>query len=145
MPSQKGPIVLKKVLITLVIVILALLAALAVTKPERTAHYDAVRAVVMKSLEAKVNKAVPNKHLRTQATYIALGAADDYLKKNLLVYEHTFYNNGVLVYKDFFIPVSIGIMGHVFLTFSANDVNQLTEQVDVQKMIESNVSRGQTP
>ena len=30
-----------------------------------------------------------------------------------------------------------GIMGHVFLTFSANDVNQLTEHVDVMKMIES--------
>ena len=64
-----------------------------------------------------------------------MGAADEYLKKNLVVYEETFYNKGIIVYEDYFILVSVGVMGHVFLTFDEQDVNKLTERFDVMKMV----------
>ena len=124
---------MKKVLAILPIVILVVLAMLALTKPEKMAHYDALKSIVMKAVEAKVGKSVPSGSLRTQATYMALGEADKYLKKNLVVYEETFYNKGILVYDGYLIPVSIGIMGHVFLTFDTQYVEELMEQVNLEK------------
>ena len=131
---------MKKVLLTLTVVVMAVLIVMAMTKPDRTAHYDALKGVVLKTVEAKIDKvgeAIPFESLRTKGTYIALNAADEYLKNNLLVYEKTFYNKGVLVYEDYFILVSIGVMGHVFLTFDEKDLEKLTERVDVLKLIEN--------
>jgi hypothetical protein len=131
---------MKKVLLTLAVVVMAVLIVMAMTKPDRTAHYDALKGVVLKTVEAKIDKvgeAIPFESLRTKGTYIALNAADEYLKNNLLVYEKTFYNKGVLVYEDYFILVSIGVMGHVFLTFDEKDLEKLTERVDVLKLIEN--------
>ena len=125
---------MKKVLAILPIVILVVLAMLALTKPEKMAHYDALKSIVMKAVEAKVGKSVPSGSLRTQATYMALGEADKYLKRNLVVYEETFYNKGVLVYDGYLIPVSIGIMGHVFLTFNPQDVEELMERVNLDAL-----------
>jgi hypothetical protein len=131
---------MKKVLLTLAVVVMAVLIVMAMTKPDRTAHYDALKGVVLKTVVAKIDKvgeAIPFESLRTKGTYIALNAADEYLKNNLLVYEKTFYNKGVLVYEDYFILVSIGVMGHVFLTFDEKDLEKLTERVDVLKLIEN--------
>ena len=131
---------MKKVLLTLAVVVMAVLIVMAMTKPDRTAHYDALKGVVLKTVEAKIVKvgeAIPFESLRTKGTYIALNAADEYLKNNLLVYEKTFYNKGVLVYEDYFILVSIGVMGHGFLTFDEKDLEKLTERVDVLKLIEN--------
>ena len=120
------------------IVVLAgmvLMDVLAVTKPDRMEHYDSLKTVVMRAVEAKVDKMVSDEDLRTLATYTALGAANEYLKNNLYVYDNTFYNEGVLVYEDYFIPVSFGIMGHVFLIFGEKDVERMAARVDLQKMI----------
>ena len=127
---------MKKVLVLLVMVVPTLLVVMAVTKPDRTAHYEVLKSVVLSAVEAKVDEAVPEGSLRTVATFMALGTADEYLRKNLLVYDKTFYSKGVLVYNDYFIPVSIGVMGHVFLTFDEEDVDKLTKQVDLLKVFE---------
>lgn len=120
------------------IVVLAgmvLMAVLAMTKPDRMEHYDCLKTVVMRAVEAKVDKMVTDEDLRTLATYTALGAANEYLGNNLYVYDHTFYNEGVLVYEGYFIPVSFGVMGHVFLIFGEKEVERMAERVDLQKMI----------
>ena len=127
---------MKKVLAILTIIVLAVVAMLAMTKPDRTAHYDALKSIVMNTVDKRIDKApIPYESLKTKARYIALGAADEYLKKNLVVYEETFYNKGIIVYEDYFILVSVGVMGHVFLTFDEQDVNKLTERFDVKKMV----------
>ncbi len=122
---------MKKVLAILTIVILVVLTVLALTKPERKAHYDALKSIVMKVVEAKVSKSVPNGSLRTQAIYVALGEADKYLKQNLIVYEETFYNRGAILYDGYLIPVSFGIMGHVFLIFNTQNVEELIDKTEL--------------
>lgn len=112
-----------------------LMAVLAMTKPDGKEHYDAVKTVVMRVVEAKVDKMVSDEELRTLATYTALGAANEYLKNNMYVHENTFYNEGVLVYEGYFIPVSFGIMGRVFLVFGEDDVEKMAERVDLLKVI----------
>jgi hypothetical protein len=131
---------MKKALIivtVVVLVVVALLAAMAMSKPDRMAHYDALKGVVLKVVEMKVNEAIPDEELRTIGTYMALNAADEYLKKNLFFYEKTFYNEGFLLYNNQPIFVSVGIMGHVYLTFEGMDIEKLMERIDVMKMIEN--------
>lgn len=128
---------MKKVLLILAVVILVVMGVLAMTKPDRTTHYDALKEVVLKAVEAKmdqVGKAVPYESLRTKGTYMALSAADEYLKKNLLVYEKMFYNKGVLVYEGYHVLVSVGVMGHVFLTFDEKDIDKLMDRIDILKI-----------
>ena len=130
---------MKKILLILSVVVLVVMGVLAMTKPDRTAHYDALKEVVLKAVEAKmdqVGKAVPYESLRTKGTYMALNAADEYLKKNLLVYEKTFYNKGVLVYEGYHVLVSVGVMGHVFLTFDEKDIDKLMDRIDILKMLD---------
>ena len=126
---------MKKILIILAIVVLTTMAALVMTKPDRRDHYDALKGVVTKVVEAQVDKTVPIEELKTKATTIALGAADAYLQHNLLVYEETFYNKGIIFYGDRSFLVSIGIMGHVFLIFDENDVEQISNHVHVLKFL----------
>ena len=135
---------MRRLLAILVIVVLVILGVLAMTKPERMAHYDMMKRIVLRAVEAKVTQTVPLEDLRTEATYRALGAADNYLRKNLLVYEKTFYNRGVLAYDGYYIPVTIGIMGHVFLLFDEKDIDQFTQRVDLLKIIEKMESRVST-
>ena len=130
---------MKKVLMILTVVVLVLMVVLAMTKPERVDHYDALKGVVLKAVEAKmdqVGKAVPYESLRTKGTYMALSAANEYLKKSLLVEEKTFYNIGVLVYEDYVVLVSVGVMGHVFLTFDEEDIDKLMNHIDILKMMD---------
>ena len=134
---------MKKVFAILTIAVLAVMVVLAMTKPDRTAHYEALKSIAMNTIEKRIDKApIPYESLKTKARYLALGAADEYLKRNLVVYEGTFYNRGVIVYDDYFILVSVGVMGHVFLTFDEQDVDRLTGGLDVQKMI-GNINKDQ--
>ena len=128
---------MKKALVIVAVVVFAVMVTLAMTKPDQTAHYNALKTVVLKAVEEKVEKSVPYEGLRMKATIMALNTADDYLKRNLFFYEKTFYNKGILVYEDYFILVSVGVMGHVYLTFDEKDVGKMVDRMDVMKMVEN--------
>lgn len=133
---------MKKVLLILTIVVLSVLAVLAMTKPDRTAHYNTLKGIVMRAIEKRIDKLpIPYESQQTKARYTALGIADEYLRHNLWVYEETFYNRGVIVFEDYFIPVSVGVMGHVFLTFDEKDVDELTKRIDILEMINESLPR----
>ena len=112
-----------------------LVAAVAACGPKAPAVKPAIEADA--AVEAKVEKSVPYEGLRMKATIMALNTADDYLKRNLFFYEKTFYNKGILVYEDYFILVSVGVMGHVYLTFDEKDVGKMVDRMDVMKMVEN--------
>lgn len=61
---------------------------------------------------------------------------DDYLTRNLIFFDHTFYNNCVLIYKDMFIPISYGVGGKVFLTVDDNDLKRVLEHPDIKRLFE---------
>lgn len=110
--------------------VVGVLVSLAVTKPDRMVHYEAVKGLMMKVIEKKVASAQLDESLTTIGTLAAFNAGDAYLRQNLLIYEHTFYNTGILVYEDNFIMVSIGAWGRAFLVFTEEDINQyLNEKI----------------
>ena len=67
---------------------------------------------------------------------VALNMIDEYLQRNLIIREHTFYTSGVLVYKEWFIPVSIGVMGKVYLTMDEDDMKRVIEKPEVKQMLD---------
>ena len=72
----------------------------------------------------------------TIGTMAALNVIDEYLQRNFIVREHTFYTSGILVYNDMFIPVSIGVMGKVHLTVNEDDLKRMLDRPEIQQMID---------
>ena len=58
------------------------------------------------------------------------------MQRNFIVREHTFYTSGILVYNDMFIPVSIGVMGKVYLTVNEDDLKRMLDRPEIQQMID---------
>ena len=126
---------MKKFFIGITLVVLMAMVLAAMTKPERMAHYDTVK----KSLTVVIEKVVNSHPLLQQynaiSTMTALNATDEYLKRNFMVFEHTFYNVGTILYQDMFIPVSIGLFGQVWLTVGEDDLQRLAERPEVMQML----------
>lgn len=99
------------------IVFLAVIAgALIATCPDRNAHLEAIKSVVSKVANEEMDKQsnILTTGLASISTMLTINMADTYLKSNLIIRDHTFYNIGYISYKDDFTMVSLGILNHVF-------------------------------
>ena len=115
---------IKRILIALAVVLAIVMATLAMTKPDRKAHYEAVKGMALKVVDHELSSNPLTKEHAAVGLMIALNEIDEYLQRNLIVYEHTFYTNGILLYKDMFVPISIGIFGNVYLTIDEEKVKK---------------------
>ena len=52
--------------------------------------------------------------LASISTMLTINIADSYLKSNLIIRDHTFYNIGYINYNDDLRMISFGILNHVF-------------------------------
>ena len=102
-----------KILGIVCLMVAIVLAVLAQTKPEKAAHYEAMKKEIVAVVDSEMNSNPQWKELATLGTMKVLNAMDGFLQRYLLVYEHTFYNVGVVVYEDKLIPVSVGVAGQV--------------------------------
>ncbi len=128
---------IKKILLSLVIVVALVMAAAVMTKPDYKAHYDLVKRTALKVIDHQVNSNPWAALFGPMVTMGALDIVDDYLKKNLLFYDHTFYTTGVLIYEDMFIPVSVGAFGHVHMLVSEDDIKDVVKLPDLQQIKEA--------
>ena len=128
---------IKKILLSLVIVVALVMAAAVMTKPDYKAHYDLVKRTALKVIDHQVNSNPWAALFGPMVTMGALDIVDGYLKKNLLVYDHTFYTTGVLIYQDMFIPVSVGAFGHVHMLVSEDDIKNVVRLPDLQQIKEA--------
>ena len=126
---------IKKILLALVIVVVLVMAAAVMTKPDRKAHYDIVKRTALKVIDHQVNANPWTALFGPMVTMGALDIIDDYMKKNLLFYDHTFYTTGVLIYEDMFIPVSVGAFGHVHMLVSEDDIKDVVKLPDLKQQI----------
>ncbi len=122
-----------KILLAIGVLIVIALTILTMTKPDRTAHYDAVKKVVSEVVSKELNENPTLQPYATIGTMKALEAADELLTQGLILHDHTYYNLGVLIYEGQPIPVSIGILGQVHLTMSHQDLQGLLKRPDVQE------------
>lgn len=61
-----------------------------------------------------MNESKVEETMASIGTVLAINVVDAYLKSNLIVRDHTFYNVGVITYKGDFRMVSVGLFNHVF-------------------------------
>lgn len=87
---------------------------LMMTCPDRTTHYEAVKRVASEVINAEMNESNVEETIASIGTVLAVNVVDAYLKSNLIVRDHTFYNVGVIIYKGDFRMVSVGVFNHVF-------------------------------
>jgi hypothetical protein len=112
------------------------MVTLTMTKPERPAHYDVVKGLALKTVDHELTSNPVTAEYAALGTMTALNKIDEYLQRNLIIREHTFYNSGVLIYKDYFIPVSIGVMGKVYLTVSEDDMKRVIEKPEIKQLLD---------
>ena len=128
---------MKKILLIILCVILVGLVVLTMTKPDRSDHYDAVKMVVAKVVDRELHANPLTAEYATLGTVSTLEKVDDYLSKNLMVQDHTFYTVGMLKYQEMFLPISIGIFGQVHLTVGEDDLKEALKMPEMQEMMKS--------
>lgn len=99
------------------IVFLAVVAgALIATCPDRNAHLEAIKSVVSEVANEEMDKQsnILTTGLASISTMLTINIADSYLKSNLIIRDHTFYNIGYISYNDDLRMISFGILNHVF-------------------------------
>ena len=111
------------------------------TKPDKTEHYEAIKGCMLKVVDHELGSNSLTAEYAAVGTMAALEMIDDYLTRNLLFFDHTFYNNCVLIYKDMFIPISYGVGGKVFLTVNDNDLKRVIEHPDIKKMMMNSLKK----
>jgi hypothetical protein len=99
------------------IVFLAVVAgALIATCPDRNTHLEAIKSVVSEVANEEMDKQsnILTTGLASISTMLTINIADSYLKSNLIIRDHTFYNIGYINYNDDLRMISFGILNHVF-------------------------------
>lgn len=99
------------------IVFLAVVAgALIATCPDRNAHLEAIKSVVSEVANEEMDKQsnILTTGLASISTMLTINMADTYLKSNLIIRDHTFYNIGYISYNNDLRMISFGILNHVF-------------------------------
>ena len=128
---------MKKILLIILCIILVGLVVLTMTKPDRSDHYDAVKMVVAKVVDRELHANPLTAEYATIGMVSALEKVDDYLSKNLMVQDHTFYTVGMLKYQEMFLPISIGVFGQVHLTVGEDDLKEALKMPEMQEMMKS--------
>lgn len=129
---------MKKILLIISLFVVAALAVLAMTKPDWSEHYDVVKKTVANMVDRELHDNPLTAEYATVGTMSALNMLDDYLSKNLMMQDHTFYTIGLLRYKDMFLPISIGMLGQVHLTVSEDNLKEALKMPEIKEMMRSN-------
>ena len=122
-------------------IVLVGLAVLTGTKPDRAAHYDIIKKEFVRIIDREINSNPILKEYAAMGTLRALDAMDEYMGRFLIVREHTFYTVGIIIYKDYMIPVSVGAAGHVWLTVDDKDLQRMAESPDIQNLIGEDIKQ----
>jgi hypothetical protein len=84
------------------------------TCPDKDVHYEALKGATSEVINAEMNESKVETTMASIGTVLAVNVVDAYLKSNLIVRDHTFYNVGVITYKGDFRMVSVGVFNHVY-------------------------------
>ena len=117
-----------KKFIYLIIFLVVLGGVLVATCPDRTAHREAIKGVISEVVSSEMNKnPLGSTEIISIGTVFTMDLVDAYLKTNLMIKDHTFFNIGYVTYKDDFKVVSIGVLNHVF-TVDEETARQLIKE-----------------
>jgi len=104
---------MKKLLFFLAIVgVIAVL--LMITTPSRQQHVDTIKQVMTGVVNSELQSHQIVGASGSIASVASTNAIDQFLNTRFMVRDHRFYSIGFVDYDDQFIPVSFGILDHVY-------------------------------
>ena len=103
-----------KKLLFLIVLLVVIAVTLMMTCPDKTAHYEAVKSLASEVINDEMRESNIEETMASIGTVVAVNVVDAYLKSNLMVRDHTFYNVGVITYEGDFRMISVGVFNHVF-------------------------------
>ncbi len=112
-----------RVFLIIGVIVVAVLAVLSMTKPDRKAHYDEIKGAVLKVVSKELNENQVLQPYAVMGTMKVLEATDELLQRGLIIHDHTYYNVGIIIYNDHLIPVSVGVLGKIHITFNEKDLD----------------------
>lgn len=124
-----------RILLVLAFLVGGVMIALVMTKPDGKAHYDALKVEALKVMDRKVSRVPILEDYSAQISMGTLNLLDDYLKNFLFVYDHTFYNVGVVEYNGERYMISVGAAGRVWLLVDADNLEKVLKSQDFMKKI----------
>jgi len=104
-----------------------LLVAMARTVPGKDAHYQAVKVGVMEVVDREI---AANPELQPYADMgrsAVMSVMDGVLDHKMEVRLSTFYSVGIVTYKGERVPISVGVLGRVFLTVGTDDLEKFAK------------------
>lgn len=115
----------KKVFVFLTFVVIAVLVAMALTKPESWKHQAAVRELTMKVVGQKMADIPLPQEFVSTGTDMAMGAAGAFLQSNMEVGDYFFLSVGFVNYHGQSVPVTVGAFGNVYVLVDEEDVKHM--------------------
>ena len=103
-----------KKLLFFIVLLVVIAVTLMMTCPDKTAHYEAVKGIASEVINDEIKESKIEETMASIGTVVAINVVDAYLKSNLMVRDHTFYNVGVITYEGDFRMISVGVFNHVF-------------------------------
>ncbi|MBE6260891.1 MAG: hypothetical protein E7107_08750 [Prevotella sp.] len=128
---------MKKVILIILCIVLVGLIVLAMMKPDRSEHYNAVKIAVANVVDRELHENLQTAEFATMGTMSTLNMLDDYLSKHLFVQDHHFYTVGMLMYQEMFLPISFGVLGQVRLTVSEDELKEVLKMPEIREMMKS--------
>jgi len=98
----------------LIVLLVAVGLTLMATCPEREAHMEAVKIVTTSVVNSEMDQSGIDGAIASIGTALGVNVVDAYLKNNLVIRDHTFYNVGTINYEGEPRIISVGIFNHVF-------------------------------
>ena len=115
---------MRKVIFFLVMALVVVLTAMALTKPDDQAHYALVKAIVRSEVSHHLanNKLV--KEYGNVISYEALGKANDYVDRRLKIHDFVCFTLGTVRHQNMSVPITLGIFNHVIFIADEDEIKK---------------------
>ncbi len=114
------------------------LLVLAFTNPDRAAHCQLIKKEVMSAVSREMLRNPLLEEFAPQGTLIALNVVDEYMARNLVVRDYTFFSVGIVVFNGTAIPVTAGALNQVWILADKDDLDRALKSSGIWKQIEKN-------
>lgn len=124
-----------KIIVAIALVVAVALAALTMTKPDHMEHYRVVKKEAIRVVDRQLARIPLLDGMTAPFSMAALNMLDGYLGRYLLVYDHTFYNVGIILLRNQRYMVTIGAVGHVWMLVDADDLEKYLDSQDILNVL----------
>ena len=124
-----------KIKVAIALVVAVALSALAMTKPDHMEHYRVVKKEAIRVVDRQLARIPLLDGMTAPVSMAALNMLDGYLGRYLLVYDHTFYNVGIILLRNQRYMVTIGAAGYVWMLVDADDLEKYLDSQDILNVL----------